>query len=53
MTKIIIHRVNTLDFLKKIPHKYGVEIDIRAYNKQLVLTHDNFKKGLPLKKYSN
>tara|TARA_B110000503_G_C7054619_1_gene373868 strand:- start:26 stop:634 length:609 start_codon:yes stop_codon:yes gene_type:complete len=51
MTKIIIHRVNTLNFLKRIPHKYGVEIDIRTYNKQLVLTHDNFKKGISLEKY--
>jgi hypothetical protein len=36
----IIHRVNTTESLKKIPEKYGVEIDIRGYGGKLLLNHD-------------
>ncbi len=48
---IIIHRVNTIEKLKKTPCHYGVEIDVRAYEKELVLCHDPYIKGEPLKKY--
>jgi len=36
----IIHRVNQIDQLKKIPYNYGLEIDIRSENNNLVLAHD-------------
>ncbi len=36
----IIHRVNHIDQLKKIPYNYGLEIDIRSENNNLVLAHD-------------
>lgn len=49
--QIIIHRVNTVTELKKIPTKYGVEIDIRAYGNRLVLNHEPFKNGDSLEKY--
>tara|TARA_Y100000590_G_scaffold419457_1_gene521210 strand:- start:669 stop:1253 length:585 start_codon:yes stop_codon:yes gene_type:complete len=42
---IIKHRVNTINSLKKIDQKYGIEIDIRSKNKKLILHHDPFKKG--------
>jgi hypothetical protein len=40
----IIHRVNTIYELKRIPVEYGVEIDIRGYGNKLVLTHDPIKE---------
>ncbi len=36
----IIHRVNTIGELKRIPKEYGVEIDIRGFGEKLLLTHD-------------
>ena len=43
--EIIIHRINKIDKLKKIPIKYGVEIDIRSYKNDLILSHDPYKYG--------
>lgn len=37
---IIIHRINTIQKLKQIPVKYGVEIDIRGYGDKILLNHD-------------
>ena len=48
---IIIHRVNKIKDLKSIPQKYGVEIDIRSFNKKLILSHDSQKNGDNFKKY--
>ena len=42
---IIRHRVNTSKELKKIKKNFGVEIDLRSHNKEIVLHHDPFKKG--------
>ena len=36
----IIHRVNHIDQLKQIPYNYGLEVDIRSENNNLVLAHD-------------
>ncbi len=49
--KIIIHRVNKIKELNKIPSKYGVEIDIRSFNKKLILNHEPDTKGEELSKY--
>ena len=38
--QIIIHRVNSIEKLNQIPIKYGVEIDIRGYGKQMLLNHN-------------
>ena len=43
--EIIIHRVNTLNELKTIDDNYGIEIDIRAYNSNLILNHEPFCDG--------
>lgn len=43
--EIIVHRVNKIKNLVKVPHKYGVEIDLRDFNKDLIIQHDPFKKG--------
>ena len=49
--QIIIHRVNTIEQLQKIPKEYGVEIDIRAYNNKLILNHEPFQDGDELEEY--
>jgi hypothetical protein len=47
----IIHRVNALKELKKIPAHYGVEIDVRGYGNKLVLNHEPLVGGENLEKY--
>lgn len=43
---IIIHRVNTIQGLRQVPSKYGVEIDIRGgKNGALYLNHEAFGTG--------
>lgn len=49
--QIIIHRVNTIERLKTIPHKYGVEIDIRETNGKLILNHEALSTGDSLDEY--
>lgn len=43
----IIHRVNTLEALEKVPvaSDYGVEVDIRSRDKKLIMSHEPFKNG--------
>ena len=41
----IAHRINTIKELVNIPTNFGVEIDIRDWNKDLILQHDPFKEG--------
>tara|TARA_B100000795_G_scaffold268014_1_gene254082 strand:+ start:1211 stop:1798 length:588 start_codon:yes stop_codon:yes gene_type:complete len=41
----ILHRVNTIEMLKKTPRELGVEIDIRSNNENLILHHDPFLDG--------
>jgi len=43
--KIILHRVNNVSDLKDIPKEFGVEIDIRSSNGNLILHHDPYKNG--------
>lgn len=38
--QIIVHRTNTIEGLETVPHNYGVEIDVRGYGDQMLLTHD-------------
>ena len=49
--EIIVHRVNKIKDLMKIPKKYGVEVDLRDFNKDLIIQHDPFKKGDLFDKY--
>jgi len=41
----IAHRINTLNQLKKVPTDQGIELDIRAFNHELILHHDPFVSG--------
>ena len=51
MTKIILHRINTINQLKKTPKKFGVEVDVRSYNGSLILHHEPFKRGPDFSKW--
>ena len=42
--ELIIHRINKIKDLKKIPTIYGTEIDIRAFGSKLILNHEAKKK---------
>lgn len=48
---IVIHRVNSIRALKKIPPKYGVEVDVRGFGKKLVLNHEPLAGGDELEAY--
>ena len=43
--EIIIHRVNSIKKLHKIPNNFGVEIDLRVYQSKIILNHEPFKSG--------
>jgi hypothetical protein len=43
--KYIQHRRNTIQELTQTPFEYGVEIDIRSQNNELILQHDPFSSG--------
>jgi hypothetical protein len=48
---IIAHRINTIEGLKTIPKKYGVEIDVRCMGDRLILNHEPHKEGDDLEEY--
>jgi len=41
----IVHRINTIEQLKKIPPEYGVEVDVRAEGDRVILHHEPFQVG--------
>ena len=43
--EIIIHRVNSISSLKKVPNNFGTEIDVRAFGSKLILNHEPFQNG--------
>ena len=43
--KIYSHRVNSISAIKEVQPIYGVEIDLRTNNGQLILAHDPFSEG--------
>ncbi len=47
----IAHRINTIEELKRIDKKYGVEMDIRDYGNDLILSHDPFRSGENFEEY--
>lgn len=48
---VIAHRINTVEELRMLPPEYGVEIDVRAYNGRLILSHDPYQSGELLADY--
>jgi hypothetical protein len=53
----ILHRVNTVEKLNNTNIKYGIEIDVRSFNKKLILNHEPFQDSVSLntilKKYQH
>lgn len=47
--KFVIHRVNSIPTKEMQNSDYGFEIDVREHNKELILCHDPFGKGIYLK----
>ena len=43
--EIIVHRINNIKQLKKIPINFGIEIDIRSHKSKLILNHEPYKSG--------
>ena len=43
--EIIIHRINTIKELKKIPINFGIEIDVRSHKDKIILNHEPYKDG--------
>ena len=48
---IVKHRVNTINEVKKIDKKFGIEIDLRSNKSKIYLHHDPFKKGEEFSKW--
>jgi hypothetical protein len=44
-TQLIAHRKNTVHELKDTPTKYGIEMDLRSWKDELIVTHDPFING--------
>ena len=49
--EIIIHRINSIKKLKKIPNNFGIEIDLRTYKSKIILNHEPFKDGDTLENF--
>ena len=47
--EIIAHRINTINQLKNINNKLGVEVDIRSNEKNLIIGHDPFSEYINFK----
>ena len=51
--EIIIHRVNTIEKLKMVPHDFGCEIDVRSNGKEIILNHDAMQDGCSFENFLN
>ena len=46
--KKIAHRVLSSEYIKKIPEGVGIEFDVHAFNKEIVVAHEPFTTGISL-----
>ena len=44
--EVIFHRRNTIEQLVNTDTSYGIEVDIRSYNSNLIIHHDPFSDGV-------
>lgn len=47
----IIHRVNTIEALKKVPREFGVEMDLHGFDSGLVVHHEPFTKAVDFERW--
>jgi|TARA_B110000438_G_scaffold34332_1_gene34153 hypothetical protein len=45
-TIFIQHRINSIEGLENVSQQYGIEIDIRIYNNEIILNHEPFESGV-------
>lgn len=51
--EVVLHRRNTLEELESSAEKYGIEVDVRVHNGELVCQHDPFQSGVPFAVWLN
>ena len=51
--KKILHRVNTIKYLKKVPTEFGVEVDIRSFNNKVIISHEPLLNGIEFEEWIN
>ena len=49
--QIIAHRKNTIEELSQTPTQFGIEVDIRSWEKELTIHHDPFAQGEDFKEW--
>lgn len=49
--KFFAHRINTIDELNLIDRCYGIELDLRDYNGDIIVQHDSCKEGVLFREY--
>lgn len=49
--EIIAHRINKISELRKLPKKFGAEVDLRTYGSKIILGHEPYVKGENFKDY--
>ena len=49
--KKILHRVNTINYLKTVPKEFGVEVDIRSFNNKIIVSHEPLLNGVPFEEW--
>lgn len=49
--QIIAHRKNTIADLSQTPTQFGIEVDIRSWEKELTIHHDPFTQGEDFKEW--
>ena len=49
--QIIAHRKNTIAELSQTPTQFGIEVDIRSWEKELTIHHDPFAQGEDFKEW--
>jgi hypothetical protein len=50
--EFICHRINTINELKEIPTCFGVELDLRDRDNQIIMSHDPFLTGENFSEYA-
>tara|TARA_B100000945_G_scaffold304831_1_gene290718 strand:- start:569 stop:1165 length:597 start_codon:yes stop_codon:yes gene_type:complete len=49
--ELIAHRLNRIIDLKKLPKKYGAEVDLRTKGSKIILNHEPYRQGESLENY--
>ena len=48
---LIKHRINSIEDLDNVSNQYGIEIDIRIYNNEIILNHEPFESGVSFENF--